>query len=311
MPAYLEDSFLDRIRGAYRLALANTASTGPIWSPIDARRADINAALLDEKNDGLRAIFANPTTSDLYYGCDHLCRSRSDPIAPENFVEAALSSGRGRAAASHASRVAALCDQVGMRSVVEIGPGMGRAAFFAYCAGITDYTTVDLPLGIAAQACFLGRILGPDKLWFAGEAEQLARARIKLFSAGGKPNGRYGVALNVDSMTEMPGPEAFRYACWLGQHARLLLSINHAHNLFTVAELMAFAGMKCRERSAPLDVDGYVPDLGYREEVYTLDDVGLASVRRQAFSFFLTARPRLRRYWDLAQRDWKIFSAPA
>jgi hypothetical protein len=34
---------------------------GPIWASIGARRADIHAALLAERDDVLRSIFANPT----------------------------------------------------------------------------------------------------------------------------------------------------------------------------------------------------------------------------------------------------------
>jgi hypothetical protein len=300
MSAYLESSFLERVRRAYRLAMSakSDATGGPIWSPINTRRADVHAALVDERDDALREIFANPTKTDLYYGCDHLCRSLSGPISPKNFLESALSSGRARYAANQVKRLSVLLGEIGTHSVIEIGPGMGRVAFFAYSEGITNYATIDLPLGVVAQACFLARALGPDKIWFAGEAPDTASNRVKLFSDKQKPSGRYGVALNVDSMTEMPRWEAFTYARWIDQHASLFLSVNHPQHVFSVGELMAFAGLKRLHRSTAFDPEGYAAGIGYREEVFRATDAAnsLAKLRWQAFRSFTGARERLRNY---------------
>ncbi len=94
MPAYLDEEFLDRVRRAYRAALrVDLKATGPIWSAIDARRVDVHAAL-DDANARLRQIFADPTSTDLYYGCDHLSRSL-EPVQPEYFIREALKAGRG------------------------------------------------------------------------------------------------------------------------------------------------------------------------------------------------------------------------
>lgn len=168
---------------------------------------------------------------------------------------------------------------------------MGRVCYHLYRSGSTDCTTIDLPLGIVAQACFLGRALGPDALWFAGEDKGTAAGRIKLLFA--RPDQRYGLAMNVDSITEMPEAEAFRYVQWLGTHASLFLSINHGENRFTVAELMAFTGMTCHMRR-PWYMSGYVP-LDYYEEVYSAEGrpgrFGIA--RRYAFQAFIVARYRL------------------
>ena len=180
---YLDEKFLNRVRRAYRAAIAVSGDAGQVWAPIDSRRNDVHSALLHHQNDALRTIFADPTATDLYYGCDNLCRSITQ-VEPALFVEAALASGRGRYAARKAEQMAALLAKGSVSSVVEIGPGMGRAAFFAYRLGIIDYSTIDLPLGIAAQACFLARVLGPDKLWFDGEASELATGKVKLFCAG-------------------------------------------------------------------------------------------------------------------------------
>ena len=286
MDAHLDSQFLDRVRRAYCAALGQSGPAhGSIWEEIDGRRADIHAALVADNNFDLREIFANPAATDLYYGCDTLCRAQGAAIRPEDFVEEALKSGHARYASYQATRIAALLDQAGPRAVVEIGPGMGRAAYFSYRAGITDYSTIDLPLGIVAQACFLARALGPGALWFDGETAADANVgKIKLFFAGRPPRGHYGAALNVDSMTEMPRDIAFDYACWLGDVAHFFLSINHQSNVFTVATLMAAAGAKrlSRRHERP---DGYGKHLHYVEEVYALRPVKAAGVRRRAFRY--------------------------
>ena len=82
------------------------------------------------------------------------------------------------------------------QSIVEIGPGMGRTAYYAYRAGLTDYTTIDLPLGVVAQACFLGAVLGADKIWMEGDDEGSTDGRIKLLST--KPKRQFDIALNVE-----------------------------------------------------------------------------------------------------------------
>jgi hypothetical protein len=147
------------------------------------------------------------------------------------------------------------------KSVIEIGPGMGRTAYYVYRAGLTDYTTVDLPMGIVAQACFLGAALGPEKLWMLGDDEALAAGRIKLLSAGHRPNRVYGLALNTDSMTEMPLRAALDYMNWIRQHSRLFLSINHDVNLFTVAQISTKWFKRAERRPYPMQE-------GYMEEVF-------------------------------------------
>jgi hypothetical protein len=105
-----------------------------------------------------------------------------------------------------------------------------------------------------------------------------------------KPDRQYGVAVNIDSMTEIPSHEAFEYIRWLSQHARLFFSVNHSQNVCSVGKLMAFAGMKPERRSAPSDFDGYVPGYGYREEVYLLHAARFVRIRRQSLHLFVSAR---------------------
>lgn len=158
-------------------------------------------------------------------------------------------------------RVLGLLSSAAEKSIVEIGPGMGRTAYYAFRAGITDYTTIDLPLGVVAQACFLGAALGPDKVWLPADDAGCAPGRIKLLFAGRDPQRRFGAALNADSLTEMPLGAALGYLAWIKRHASVFLSINHLQNLFSVAEIAALADLPlCESRPYPIR-DGYVEEI--------------------------------------------------
>lgn len=283
---YLSDEFLDRVRRAYRLAIRSHPRTRGMWSKFDRARSDIHDALLAEDCSPLRRVFLNPISTDLFYGVDNLCLSVGSPDLTHELIDSALASDRGRSAQYQVHRLLELLNNVGNKPIIEIGPGMGRTAYLAYRSGLTDYTTVDLPLGIVAQACFLGRAIGPEHLRFAGERNEVTADCIKLLSAGQLPERSYSVALNVDSLSEMPAAEAFNYARWLSTHTTLFLSINHAKNLFTVREAMKMAGnAHCLSRSE-------CPALpGYTEEVFsTAPAVALPRWGQHAFKLLVATR---------------------
>jgi hypothetical protein len=234
---YLSDRFLDRVRRAYRRALDDGArARGRIWRKIDARRRNVHEALLADGNDALRAIFADPVASDLFYGVDNLCRSILGSSNGRAFLELALESARATYARHQLDQLQGALTSISGTSVVEIGPGVGHCAFLAHRAGI-DYTTIDLPLGMVAQACFLGHAVGPENIWMDGDPEVGARNQVKLFSAARLPDSRFDVALNVDSMTEMSLTAALDYVEWINSHARLFVSMNHEINAFTVSDV--------------------------------------------------------------------------
>lgn len=289
MHSALLDNFLDRVRAAYRRALAATSAVRGQWAAINDRRADVHAAALADDNHALRRIFADPTATDLYYGADRLCRSHVRLHDADDFVAEALNQNDPRAACAR-YQIERLCQLVPkLQSVVEIGPGMGRAAYYGHLNGI-DYTTIDLPLGIVAQACFLGRALSPDTIWFEGEAYAAgSQPCIKLLYT--MPAQRFDAALNVDSMTEMPTRTAVDYFSWASQHVSFLLSINHGKNEFTVAQLATFAAPHSLIARQPCpNWDGYI------EEVFSFTDrrARLHAWRAPSFDAFVFAH-RVRR----------------
>lgn len=125
------------------------------------------------------------------------------------------------------------------KSVIEIGPGIGRTAFYAHRAGFKDYSTVDLPIGIVAQASFLGATLGENAVWLLGDPLDAKANRVKLYAT--VPNERYDVAVNVDSMTEMHMRVAFGYLRWISRQCDEFISINHEKNTFSVRPLASAA----------------------------------------------------------------------
>jgi hypothetical protein len=266
MEAYLSDAFLDRVRRAYRRALdAGARTRGRIWRKIDARRRDVHEALLADGNDALRGIFADPVATDLYFGVDNLCRSHMESSKGQPFLPLAFQSIRALRAQYQVERLLAALGSINGKSVVEIGPGMGHCAYYAFQAGVTDYATIDLPLGMVAHARFLAEALGPDKIWMVGEPGGTAN-QIKLYSTVDVPRRTFDVVLNVDSMTEMSLAAAMNYIAWINRHSRLFLSMNHELNPFTVASIAhcRLAGKRLERRPVP-DREGYF------EEVFSID----------------------------------------
>jgi hypothetical protein len=281
--SYLSDEFLDRARRAYRSAVTTTSKVHGMWRDIDARRVDIHAALLAESNGALRAMFADPVSTDLYYGVDNLCRSIVGAIEPSSFLTQALASERAGLAIYQVQRLQELA---GLHcSVVEIGPGMGRTAYYGHHAGL-DYTTIDLPLGMIAQARFLGEAIGPDALWFEGENDILPTRRVKLRVS--KSDKSFDIALNVDSLTEMDVTVAVDYMRWLARCTALFLSINHQKNFFTADEAAVYSGSWHRQlcRTCPVW-------RGYVEEVFTRRGHSLFPGGRFLLRRIVSARMRL------------------
>ena len=114
-----------------------------------------------------------------------------------------LANYRAIQAIYQAWRVLELTKDIKQPAILEIGPGLGRTAFYCHQAGLTNLTTIDLPLGVVAQAFFLGHALGPDRIWLLGDDPEQAAGRVKLLPTG-HPLGRFDLVVNANSLVEMP-----------------------------------------------------------------------------------------------------------
>jgi hypothetical protein len=126
-------------------------------------------------------------------------------------------------------------------SVCEIGGGLGRTAYYAHRAGITDYTLVDIPFTAISQGYYLMRTLGPDAVALPGEGHS---APIKILAPADffADSRRFDLVVNVDSITEFAPDTGAQYAKKIATATPCLLSINHEGNSFRVHDL--FAGHK-------------------------------------------------------------------
>lgn len=146
-------------------------------------------------------------------------------------------------------------------SIVEIGGGLGKTAYYAWKLGMRDYTIVDLPMSNVAQANFLGRTLdGADIALFKEETE---KEKIKIVppSAFFCNSEMYDVGANFDSFTEMSKSTAIRYIEELTKRTGLLISVNHEINPFTVRELIDTLGLAKRARAPYWLRKGYVEEI--------------------------------------------------
>ena len=163
-------------------------------------------------------------------------------------------------------RIAQLTRGIPDPRVLEIGPGLGRTAYYARAFGIKDYTLIDVPISSFAQGYFLGRVLGEEHIHLWGETREsdLAAKRIKLLPPAAFLGGadHYDLVVNVDSMTELDESVARQYWAAIERRAGAFLSVNHESNPFTVGELIAKSELVANSIRMP-----YWLRRGYVEEV--------------------------------------------
>lgn len=158
-------------------------------------------------------------------------------------------------------RIKLLLNWLGAKSVLEIGAGMGRTAYYARQLGVSDFTIVDIPTTEVAQAYFLARTLGEEHVSLPGESPHIDGVKLATPSTLHASSQKFGLSVNVDSLTEMDREHALAYVLHAQKHARAFLSVNHEFNGATVAELLNEAGMP------PVTRSPYWPRAGYVEEL--------------------------------------------
>jgi hypothetical protein len=120
------------------------------------------------------------------------------------------------------------------RSVVEIGGGLGRTAYYCHLLGKRDYVMVDLPFTALSQGYFLGTLLGERALVLDGEPYRRDAIKIESPDTFLKSKRNHDLFVNVDSLTEIPLAVATPYYQAFRRRGKLLLSINHEANAHTV-----------------------------------------------------------------------------
>lgn len=211
-----------------------------------------------------------PDIEGLLEGLDRAVGFRID--FPNPFPnEVGLATSRGiatyRCAQSiyQAWRIAELVQHRENARVLEIGPGLGRTAYYAFRLGLRDYTLIDIPLSSAAQGYFLGRVLGENAVSLFGESSvaPITVAPPSYFLDGAES---YDLVVNVDSLTEMSRSVADSYWRRIQRGVPVFLSINHERNSFTFRDLYVASGHAASVKRAP-----YWLRRGYVEELAVLE----------------------------------------
>lgn len=143
--------------------------------------------------------------------------------------------------------------------ILEIGGGLGWTAYFAHQFGLKNYTIIDIPLSGAAQANFLGRVLGQDGISLFGEAYKSESVKIAPPSSL-DVNERHDLGTNFDSFTEMSHEAALGYIQHILNSCSGLLSINHEVNPFTVKGILDQLETGPRSRTPYWIRRGYVEE---------------------------------------------------
>lgn len=148
-------------------------------------------------------------------------------------------------------------------SVLEIGAGLGRTAYYCNLFGIKNYTIVDIPISFLAQGNYLGRVLNEKKIIFENElSKKYEKNRTKLITPDYflKNKTKYDLILNCDSLTETNYEVALNYMKKISK-AKYFFSINHEKNSFNVSTLIKKFKFKNYSRNLYWLRKGYIEEL--------------------------------------------------
>ncbi|MDE5878612.1 MAG: putative sugar O-methyltransferase, partial [Desulfovibrio sp.] len=127
--------------------------------------------------------------------------------------------------------------QAGAHTVLELGGGLGYAAYYAALLGIPDYTIVDIPLTLVASGHFLGLTAGEDKVVLYGEEDDGSRPFRLLPPQAFPAEKKFDMVVNMDSFPEFGLAIAREYVEKIKRTTKRFLSINHECEQYTVREL--------------------------------------------------------------------------
>jgi hypothetical protein len=122
-------------------------------------------------------------------------------------------------------------------SIVEIGGGLGRTAYYCSKFNIKNYTIVDIPISSLCQANYLARMVG--------EKNVLLDNKFKIYNNENKckiispetyfsSKVNFDLSFNADSLTEIDINTQKKYVNSFLSRTKLFYSINHEDNLLTV-----------------------------------------------------------------------------
>lgn len=159
-------------------------------------------------------------------------------------------------------RITQVLDEHGGTSVVEIGAGLGRTAYYAAKLGVKRYSIVDLPFTLMSSSYFLGRVLGDAGVALFGEERAGRWLDLTIPSDFLDRDEPVDLVVNFDSFTEIGRAMADRYWNHVFDVSSVFLSMNHEANPFTVRDFYQVTPGRYRVSRHPCWMRrGYVEEL--------------------------------------------------
>ena len=152
-------------------------------------------------------------------------------------VRGGIISGREIQAIYQAYKIKEISKSFNNPSVVEIGGGLGRTAYYCSKFNIKNYTIVDIPISSLCQANYLARMIGEENILLDSEFKIYNNEnKCKIISPKTyfSNNINYDLIFNADSLTEIDSDTQKKYINSFLSRTKLFYSINHESNLLTV-----------------------------------------------------------------------------
>jgi len=151
-------------------------------------------------------------------------------------------------------------------SILEIGAGTGRTAYYAYKMGFKKYTIVDIKSTGIVQAHYNFNILGEENVSLYGEEYKNQFLTLIPSDNFNEIKEKYDLVVNFDGLTEYGKEQAESYLEHSKELSDLFLSINHTFNEFTINQIA-----KNIKSSELCDYRLDIPNLIYFKELIILN----------------------------------------
>ena len=129
------------------------------------------------------------------------------------------------------------------KSILEIGGGLGRTAYYCYKFGIKNLTIVDLLIPQVCQLNYLSRVLNEETILNEKQIKEIdgLEDKIKIISPNYLFNNeeKYDLVFNSDSFTEIDTLSQIKYVNFISEKTNYFYSINHECNKNKVSDLFS------------------------------------------------------------------------
>jgi len=145
-------------------------------------------------------------------------------------------------------------------TILEIGGGLGRNAYYAKKLGVKKYIIIDIPSSYISSSYYLGKTLGEENISLLGENTN----NYLHISPPENYNHFSNIDLIVqfDGLTEMGRDNSEKYINSFIKLSPLFLSINHEANKYTVNDLYhKNTNITCIYRFQSWYRNGYIEEL--------------------------------------------------